>query len=112
MWTPLEAALSPFKELARLNRQTVTGPEGNVVQLVLQAGRCRVHPDQAGAASAGASVEIGFALDGEKYAVRLVGTDYRRDGRWDFEQIRSDISAGLQSGAIQPGEPFAMAPKA
>ena len=112
MWTPLESAFSPFKELARLNRQTVTGADGHANQLVLESGRCRVHPGQAGAEPEDLSIEIGFAWGGEAYAVRLVGSDYRRDGRWDFERIRTDISAGLQSGALRPGVSFVLAPNA
>lgn len=112
MWTPLEAALSPFKELARLNRQTVTGAGGQPVQLVLAAGRCHVDHGDAGADAPRPAIELGFSLAGESYAVRLVHADYRRDGRWDFERIRADISAGLQSGALQPGTPLVMAPKA
>jgi hypothetical protein len=64
MWTPLEAALAPFKELARLNRQSVTDKEGHGVQIVLKADRCHV---------------------------RLL------------DRIRTDISSGLQSGALKPG---------
>ena len=112
MWTPLESALSPFKELARLNRQTVTDARGQALQIVLDAGRCRVDPGQPGAEPTDRSVEIGFALGREAYAVRLSAIDYRRDGRWEFERIRADISAGLRSGALLPGVPFAMTPKA
>jgi hypothetical protein len=103
MWTPLEASLSPFKELARLNRQTVTGTGGHAVQIVLAADRCHVHQGLAGAAIDGPAIDLGFSLGGQPYDVRLLGNQYRRDGQWDFERIRSDISAGLRSGAIQSG---------
>ncbi|HUF46837.1 MAG TPA: hypothetical protein VMM93_03415 [Vicinamibacterales bacterium] len=112
MWTPLEAALSPFKELARLNRQTVTGAEGEALQLVLAASRCRVEQGEAGAEARPPAIELGFSLAGDAYAVRFVDADYRRDGRWNFEQIRADISAGLRSGALQPGTPLLIAPGA
>ncbi len=110
MWTPLESALSPFKELARLNRQTVTGVAGHAVQIVLKAARCRVHQGLAGAATSGPTVDLGFSLGDEAYEVRLLVNEYRRDGRWDFERIRTDISTGLQSGRLQPGTSLAIAP--
>jgi hypothetical protein len=94
MWTPLESALAPFKELARLNRQTVTDAAGQATQLVLKADRCRVN---------GARIELGFSVGADTYAVDLDAADYRRDSRWDFEGIRTDISAGLRSGALKPG---------
>ena len=110
MWTPLEAALAPFKELARLNRQTVTSAGGEVVQIVLAASRCRVDQPAAGDTTTRPSIELGFSLARDAYVVRFVDTDYRHDGRWNFEQIRSDISAGLQCGALQPGAPLVIAP--
>ena len=97
MWTPLEAALAPFKELARLNRQMVTDAAGETVQMVLKADRCRV--EDAGAA---ARVHLGFVLGRDAFAVGLLASDYRRDGAWAFDRIRADISAGLKSGAITP----------
>jgi hypothetical protein len=110
MWTPLEAALSPFKELARLNRQTVTGAGGQALQIVLAADRCHVHQGLAGAETDGPAIDLGFSLDGEAYDVRLLGNEYRRNGQWDFQRIRADISAGLQSGAIQPGASYVITP--
>ncbi len=104
MWTPLEAALAPFKELAALNRQRVTDADGEAVQIVLKADRCRVQPAPAGADPAGATIDIGFAIGREAYGVRIVGTDYRRDGRWDFDRLTGDISAALASGALTPGD--------
>ena len=97
MWTHLESALAPFKELARLNRQTVTGADGESVQLVLSADRCHVDAER---------IELGFSLGAEPYSVGLARTDYRRDGGWDFDRIRADISAGLRSGAMKSGTPF------
>jgi hypothetical protein len=111
MWTPLEAALAPFKELARLNRQSVTDAAGHDVQLVLHADRCHVLQGSA-ADPASASIEIGFSLEGHAYAVRLMGTNYRGSERWDFGRIRSDISTSLQSGALTPGATFDLAPPA
>ncbi len=110
MWTPLEAALAPFKDLARLNRQTVTGAGGRAVQIVLAAGRCRVDRQADGDATTRPEIELGFSLGRDDYLVRFAGDDYRRDGRWDFDRIRSDISAGLQSGALEPGAVFALVP--
>jgi hypothetical protein len=103
MWTPLEAALSPFKDLARLNRQTVTGAAGQTVQIVLAADRCLVHQGLAGAQTDGPAIDLGFSLGGEAYDVRLLGNQYLHDGQWDFQRIRADISAGLRSGAIHLG---------
>jgi hypothetical protein len=111
MWTPLEAALSPFKELARLNRQTVTSGAGQAVQLVLAADRCHVYQGLAGAETDGPAIDLGFSLGGEAYDVRLLGKQYRRAGQWDFQRIRADISAGLQSGAIQPGASCVIMPE-
>ena len=107
MWTPLEAALAPFKELARLNRQLLTDAAGETVQMVLKADRCRVE-DAAG----GARVHLGFALGREAFAVGLLASDYRQDGAWAFDRIRADISAGLKSGAITPGEAAQLVPSA
>lgn len=107
MWTPLEAALAPFKELARLNRQMVTDASGEAAQLVLKADRCRV--EDAGAA---ARVHLGFAIGRDAFAVALLAADYRRDGAWAFDRIRADISAGLKSGAIKPGADCQLLPSA
>jgi hypothetical protein len=46
MWTPLESALAPFKELARINRPGLA--LGRDYQLVLSADRCKVQPAPAG----------------------------------------------------------------
>jgi hypothetical protein len=102
MWTPLEAALAPFKELARLNRQSVTDGQGNGVQIVLKADRCHVRLPS-GTDADGATIEMGFTLGAEPFTVHFVGSDYRRAGAWDLDRIRTDISTGLQSGALKPG---------
>lgn len=109
MWTPLEAALAPFKELAGLNRQTVTGADGQPLQMVLKADRCRVQQASSGDDPTGATIDIGFTIGTEPYAVRLIGSRYRRDGRWDFDRLKRDISAELQSGALLPGELLVLA---
>ena len=106
MWTPLEAALAPFKELAGLNRQSVTDSEGQSQQLVLRADRCQVQPGSVAEDPAGATIDLGFTIGRDAYGVRLVGADYRRDGRWDYGRLTRDISANLQSGALTPGEPL------
>jgi hypothetical protein len=108
MWTPLEAALAPFKDLARLNRQAVTDAEGQNVQLVLRADRCRVRPAPSGTAPHDATIELGFSLGATAYAVHFVGATYRRGGVWEFGRIATDISAGLRTGELQPGAPFAL----
>ena len=106
MWTPLEAALAPFKELARLNRQMVTDAAGEQAQIVLKADRCRVE-DGSGAS---ARVHLGFAVGRDAFAVGLLASDYRRDGAWAFDRIRADISTGLKSGAIKPDEASLLVP--
>ena len=102
MWTPLEAALAPFKELARINRHAVRDGDGRDHQLVLQADRCHVTPAPAGTSTDSATIELGFTLGPNAYAVHFVGANYRRGGGWDYGRITKDISAGLQSGVIKP----------
>jgi len=106
MWTPLESALAPFKELARINRHAVRDGNGRDHQLVLRAERCHVKPAPAGTSTDSATIELGFSLGSESYAVHFVGANYRRGGRWDFSRITKDISAGLQTGGMQPGTSF------
>ena len=106
MWTPLESALAPFKELARINRHAVRDADGHDRQLVLQAGSCRVTPGPAGTSTDSATIELGFTLGPNSYAVHFVGASYRRGGGWEYSRITKDISAGLQSGACQPGTSF------
>lgn len=99
MWTPLEASLAPFKELARLNRQMVTDAAGQSAQMVLKADKCRVEGETSGPS---AWVHLGFAVGRDAFSVGLLASDYRRDGAWAFDRIRADISAGLKSGTITP----------
>jgi hypothetical protein len=103
MWTPLESALAPFKELARINRHAVRDANGRDHQLVLHADRCHVTPGPAGTSTDSATIELGFTLGSNSYAVHFVGASYRRGGGWEYSRITKDISAGLQSGAFQPG---------
>ena len=106
MWTPLESALAPFKELARINRHAVRDSHGRDYQLVLRADRCHVQPAPSGASPDSATIELGFSLGSLMYAVHFVGANYRRGGRWDFSNITKDISTGLQSGGLQPGTSY------
>ncbi len=108
MWTPLEASLAPFKELARLNRQMVTDAAGEPAQMVLKADRCRVEDGSGDSAR----VHLGFAVGRDAFAVGLLASDYRRDGAWAFDRIRADISAGLKSGAIKPDAACLLVPTA
>jgi hypothetical protein len=106
MWTPLEVALAPFKELARINRHAIRDARGHDHPLVLRADRCRVHPASAGTSTDSATIELGFSLGSDAYAVHFVGANYRRGGGWDYSKITKDISMGLQSGGLQPGATF------
>lgn len=108
MWTPLESALAPFKDLARINRHAVRGADGHDVQIVLRADRCRVQPAPAGASEDSATIELGFSLGPEIYAVHFVGANYRRGGGWDFRRLTTDISTELQSGGLRPGAPLVL----
>ena len=103
MWTPLESALAPFKELARINRHAVRDSDGRDHQMVLRPERCHVTPGPAGTSTDSATIELGFTLGPNSYAVHFVGASYRRGGGWEYSRITKDISAGLQSGAFQPG---------
>jgi hypothetical protein len=109
MWTPLESALAPFKELARIDRHAVRDAHGHDHQLMLRADRCHVQPAPAGTSPDSATIELGFSLGSEAYAVHFVDANYRRGGGWDFNRITKDISTGLQSGGLRPGAPFALA---
>jgi len=109
MWTPLEAALAPFKELARLNRQMVTDAAGDQAQIVLKADRCRVEGQTSGAS---AWVHLGFAVGRDAFSVGLLASDSRRDGAWAFDRIRADISTGLKSGTIRPDAACQLVPTA
>jgi hypothetical protein len=103
MWTPIESALAPFRDLARINRHAVRDADGRDHQLVLQAERCRVTPAPVGTSTDSATIELGFTLGSQPYAVSFVGANYRRGGRWDFNRITKEISGGLQSGSLRPG---------
>jgi hypothetical protein len=106
MWTPLETALAPFKDLARINRHTVSDAQGRDRPMLLSADRCHVRPAPAGASHDSATIELGFSLGPDAYTVHFVGANYRRGGGWDYGLIKKDISAGLQSGRLQPGTSF------
>lgn len=106
MWTPLETALAPFKDLARINRHTVRDADGRDRPLLLSADRCHVRPAPPGTSWDSATVELGFSLGQDAYAVYFVGANYRRRGNWDYSLIKQDISTGLQSGSLKPGTAF------
>lgn len=108
MWTPLETALAPFKELARINRHAVTGADGHDHPLVLRADRCHVQPAPSGTSTDSATIELGFSVGSETYAVHFVGANYRRGGGWDFKRLTTDISNGLRSGSLLPGAAFTL----
>jgi hypothetical protein len=101
MWTPLERAVAPFKGLARLNRRSILADDGQQHQVLLDADRCRVLPPGEPGADV-EFVELGFSLDAEVYSVTIRAADYYDAGVWNLEQLRTDLSAALRSGALTP----------